>query len=124
MILGATNNPWAVDSAAMRPGRFSQKIYIPLPDDAARRAMLKARLAKVKTDGNIDIEYAVTLTDGYSGADIAELIDRATDLPLKRSLGTGTVSGLTQTDMEAALASIKPSVDAATLRRFAEYEND
>ena len=124
MILGATNNPWAVDSAAMRPGRFSQKIYIPLPDDAARRAMLKARLAKVKTDGNIDIEYAVTLTDGYSGADIAELIDRATDLPLKRSLGTGTVSGLTQTDMETALASVKPSVDSATLRRFAEYEND
>lgn len=124
MILGATNNPWAVDPAAMRPGRFSQKIYIPLPDDAARRAMIQARLNKVKTDGAIDVEYAVTKTDGYSGADITELIDRATDYPLKRSLGAGTVSGLTQADMEAALASVKPSVDAKTLRRFAEYENE
>lgn len=121
MILGATNNPWAVDDAAMRPGRFSQKIYIPLPDDGARRAMVTARLNKTRVDGPIDIEYIIAKTDGFSGADIAELFDRATDYPLRRSLGSGSISGLTEADMDAALSAVKPSVDAATLARFAAY---
>lgn len=121
MVLGATNNPWAVDEAAMRPGRFSQKIYISLPDDAARRAMIKSRLGKTKLDGSIDAEYIVTRTDGFSGADIAELIDRATDYPLKRSLGSGRLCGLTENDLEEALKCVKPSVDGALLAKFAHY---
>lgn len=121
MVLGATNNPWAVDDAAMRPGRFSQKIYVPLPDSAARRWMLERRLKKTKTDGYIDIDAIVARTDGYSGADIAELMDRATDGPLARSLETGGISGLNADDMENALARVRPSVDAAALKRFAEY---
>lgn len=124
MILGATNNPWAVDGAAMRPGRFSQKIYIPLPDDCARRAMISARLSKTRVDGAIDVEYVIAKTDGFSGADIAELFDRATDYPLRRSLGTGQLSGLTEADMDAALDAVKPSVDAKTLDRFIAYANE
>ena len=124
MILGATNNPLAVDGAAMRPGRFSQKIYIPLPDDAARRAMISARLSKTRVDGDIDTEYIIAKTDGYSGADIAELFDRATDFPLRRSLGSGTISGLTDGDIDAALAVVKPSVDAATLKKFIDYADE
>lgn len=122
-VLGATNNPWAVDEAAMRPGRFSQKIYIPLPSDAARRAMISAKLRKTKVDGEVDVEYLVTRTDGFSGADIAELIDRATDAPLRRSLKTGSISGLTMNDLEEALATVKPSVDAVTLQKFERYAN-
>lgn len=124
MILGATNNPWAVDDAAMRPGRFSQKIYIPLPDDCARRAMITARLNKTRVDGAIDIEYVIAKTDGFSGADIAELFDRATDFPLRRSLGSGQISGLTEADMDAALSAVKPSVDAATLNKFIAYAEE
>lgn len=124
MVLGATNNPWAVDEAAMRSGRFSQKIYIPLPEDGARRAMINSKLAKTRVDGDMDVEYIVTLTDGYSGADIAELFDRATDYPLRRSLAGGSISGLTMQDVEAALGSVKPSVDESALRRFAAYENE
>lgn len=124
MILGATNNPWAVDGAAMRPGRFSQKIYIPLPDDCARRAMISARLSKTRVDDAIDVEYVIAKTDGFSGADIAELFDRATDYPLRRSLGTGRLSGLTEADMDAALDAVKPSVDAKTLDRFIAYANE
>lgn len=123
MVLGATNNPWAVDEAAVRPGRFSQKIYIPLPDDMARRAMIENRLGKTKTDGDIDVDMIVNATDGFSGADISELIDRATDAPLKRSLSSGSVSGLTQADIAEALKTVKPSVDGETVARFENYEN-
>ncbi len=121
MVLGATNNPWAVDDAAMRPGRFSQKIYIPLPDAEARSAMISAKLGKTRIDGRIDIAAAVARTEGFSGADITELIDRATDAPLRRSLSSGVLSGLTQADMDAALDSVRPSVDLDTLRAFEEY---
>ena len=122
MVLGATNNPWAVDDAAMRPGRFSQKIYIPLPEPHARRKMLNARLANTRVDGEIDLDSLVRATDGFSGADIAELIDRATDGPLHRSLSGGILSGLTQADIDEALKTVKPSVDKATLKRFEEFE--
>ena len=120
-VLGATNNPWAVDEAAMRSGRFSQKIYIPLPCDKARRAMIKSRLGKTKLDGDIDVEYIVNETDGFSGADLVELIDRATDAPLKRSLDTGSISGLTMRDIEGALDAAKPSVDPVTVAKFERY---
>lgn len=121
MILGATNNPWAVDDAAMRPGRFSQKIYIPLPDAPARAAMIESKLKKTKTDGDINVVEIVAATDGFSGADITELIDRATDAPLRRSLASGSVSGLTAADISEALRFVKPSVDAATVARFENY---
>ena len=123
-VLGARNNPWAVDDAAMRPGRFSQKIYIPLPEDKARRAMIKSKLEKTRVDGIIDVEYTVNKTEGFSGADITELMDRATDAPLRRSLESGVISGLIMQDIDDALACVKPSVDDSTLRRFENYINE
>lgn len=122
MVLGATNNPWSVDEAAMRPGRFSQKIYIPLPDERARAAMIQKKLKGTKTDGEIDIAAVAARTDGFSGADISELIDRATDMPLMRSLSNGNISGLTQSDIDEALKTVKPSVDKLTIKRFEDYE--
>lgn len=121
MVLGATNNPWAVDDAALRSGRFSQKIYIPLPDIAARRAMLIMRLKKTRLDGEVDIDYLAERTEGFSGADIAELIDRATDAPLRRSLSSGELSALTMLDIQVALESVKPSVDKATSEKFVAW---
>ena len=123
-VLGATNNPWAVDEAAMRPGRFSQKIYIPLPDEAARRAMLAAKLKNTKVDGEMDLDYVAARTDGFSGADISELIDRATDAPLLRSMGASEVSGLNMLDMQTALESVKPSVEKSTLEKFARFNGN
>ena len=120
-VLGATNNPEAVDDAAMRSGRFSQKIYIPLPDASARKKMIAVRLAKTRVDGEIDIDYIVSRTDGFSGADVAELIDRATDEPLRRSLSSGKVDGLTMLDVRSALEKVKPSVSAAAVEKFLRF---
>ncbi len=122
MVLGATNNPWAVDDAALRPGRFSQKIYIPLPDEKARLAMIKSKLKNTKLDGDIDYSVLALRTLGFSGADVAELVDRATDAPLRRSLGSGVISGLTMRDIEDALDGVKPSVDATVLEKFERYD--
>lgn len=123
LILGATNNPWAVDDAAMRPGRFSQKIYVGLPDAPARAFLISHSLKKVKCDESIDVQSVVDCTDGYSGADIKELIDRATDFPLERSLESGALSGLRASDIQKALRVVRPSVERSTVEKFIAWES-
>src|SRR5207247_6420068 len=67
MFMGATNVPWQLDPAVLRPGRFDQKIYIPLPDLAARRKMLDLYLSKPPLDAGIDLDALAHRLDGYSG---------------------------------------------------------
>lgn len=76
-FIGATNRPDILDQALIRPGRLDQLIYIPLPDQASRYSILKANLRKTPIAANIDLHYIAELTEGFSGADIAELSARA-----------------------------------------------
>jgi transitional endoplasmic reticulum ATPase len=76
-FIGATNRPDILDEALIRPGRLDQLIYIPLPDQASRYAILKANLRKTPIAANVDLHYIAELTEGFSGADIAELSARA-----------------------------------------------
>ena len=76
LVLGATNIPWALDSAIRR--RFEKRIYIALPDKDGRLALLKNQLGKtpnsVKQDEIVEI---AEMTEGYSGADLNTLIREA-----------------------------------------------
>jgi vacuolar protein-sorting-associated protein 4 len=83
LVLGATNLPWALDSAIRR--RFEKRIYIPLPDEAARTYMLKNALkgnAHSLTDANI--EDLAARTDGYSGSDISVFVRDAVYEPVRK----------------------------------------
>ena len=74
--MGATNVPWQLDPAVLRPGRFDEKVYIPLPDLAARRKMLEIYLCKRPADGESTSSAWRKRLEGYSGADIKYLCDR------------------------------------------------
>jgi transitional endoplasmic reticulum ATPase len=76
-FIGATNRPDILDEALLRPGRLDQLIYIPLPDKPSRLGILKADLRKTPMAKDVDINFLADLTDGFSGADIAELCQRA-----------------------------------------------
>ncbi len=76
-FIGATNRPDILDEALIRPGRLDQLIYIPLPDEASRYSILKADLRKCPIAANVDLHYISQLTEGFSGADLAELAARA-----------------------------------------------
>lgn len=76
-FIGATNRPDILDEALLRPGRLDQLIYIPLPDEASRYSILKANLRKTPVAEDIDLHYLSKLTEGFSGADLAELSQRA-----------------------------------------------
>jgi len=110
LILGATNRPWDVDPAARRPGRFSQSIYIPLPDDSARRQIIMNSLKSVPGYPEIDVTDIISKTRGYSGADLEELCDQAKEFPLMRSINNNQVENLMNDDICNALNIVKPSV--------------
>lgn len=76
-IIGATNRPDIIDSALLRPGRLDQLIYIPLPDEASRFQIFKACLRKSPVAKDVEIATLAQYTQGFSGADITEICQRA-----------------------------------------------
>src|SRR5256884_5814369 len=81
MFMGATNVPWQLDPAVLRPGRFDEKVYIPLPDLPARRKMLELYLSKRPLDPDVDLDALAMKLNDYSGADIKYICDRAATIP-------------------------------------------
>merc|ERR1712054_424667 len=76
-FIGATNRPEILDQALLRPGRLDRLIYIPLPDKPSRLGVLKDSTRKTPVSKDVDLDYVVSLTEGFSGADLAELCQRA-----------------------------------------------
>merc|ERR1712203_315132 len=85
-IIGATNRPDIIDTAIMRPGRLDQLIYIPLPDDGSRMAILKSNLRKTPVSDTVDLPYLAKTTRGFSGADLTEICQRACKLAIRESI--------------------------------------
>ena len=86
LILAATNEPWAVDPALRRPGRFSKLIFVPPPDYEARIEIFKLHTKNRPLGDDIDFNRLAQLTDGYSAADIAQICEEAADIPLEEAL--------------------------------------
>lgn len=76
-FIGATNRPEILDEAIIRPGRLDQLIYIPLPDQPSRYGILKANLRKTPIARDVDLNFIASITDGFSGADITEICQKA-----------------------------------------------
>src|SRR3989440_12462523 len=89
LFMGATNVPWQLDPAVLRPGRFDEKIYIPLPDLPARRKMLEMYLAHRPVAEDVDLDALAQRLEGFSGADIKYICDRAATIPFLQSVATG-----------------------------------
>ncbi|XP_075758357.1 transitional endoplasmic reticulum ATPase-like [Pelodiscus sinensis] len=85
-IIGATNRPDIIDPAILRPGRLDQLIYIPLPDDASRVAILSANLRKSPVAQDVDLNYLAKITHGFSGADLTEICQRACKLAIREAI--------------------------------------
>ncbi len=124
LLLGATNRPWDIDSAAMRSGRFSQKIYLPLPDAPARKFMLEKNMKNVPVEKGFDINKIVSQTEGYSGADIEELCDRAKDEPLLEAIKTDKIVLVSNKDFDRVLETFPPSVTEKEIKQFELYNEE
>jgi cell division protease FtsH len=77
IIIAATNRPDVLDPALLRPGRFDRQIMVSLPDVRGREAILKVHARNVKLDPTVNLEVIARGTPGYSGADLANLLNEA-----------------------------------------------
>ena len=82
-----TCRPDIIDSALLRPGRLDQLIYIPLPDDPSRKSIFQAALRKSPVAPEVDIDLLVRFTNGFSGADIVEICQRACKYAIRCACG-------------------------------------
>ena len=130
-LVSATNKPWAIDSAFLRPGRFGTRVYVGLPDAPARRYIIEKRFEKIQKAGKvtvsseIDITKAVEATNGFNCSDISNLLDKIVENSAIRSLETGEKI-IMPADVEKALEEIHSTVQADDIVKLKEWkgEND
>jgi cell division protease FtsH len=77
IVIAATNRPDVLDPALLRPGRFDRQVYVPLPDIRGREQILKVHMRKVPVSDNVDASIIARGTPGFSGADLANLVNEA-----------------------------------------------
>ncbi|OII75677.1 transitional endoplasmic reticulum ATPase protein [Cryptosporidium andersoni] len=137
-FIGATNRPEILDEALLRPGRLDQLIYIPLPDLPARISVLQAILRKSPISKNVPISFLAQKTEGFSGADLAELCQRAAKAAirdaisaeeLRKSAGEDAMAvedeefvyEIGRKHFEEAFAGARRSVSIADLAKYDQF---
>jgi cell division protease FtsH len=103
ILIAATNRPDVLDPALLRPGRFDRQIVIDRPDIVGREAILKVHTKNVKLDKAVDLNSLAKQTPGFSGADLANLVNEAALLAARRGKETVTMEEL-QESIERVMA--------------------
>jgi cell division protease FtsH len=85
VLLGATNRPEILDPALLRAGRFDRQVLVDRPDRLGREQILAVHLKKVKLDADVKPEHIAALTPGFTGADLANLVNEAALLATRRN---------------------------------------
>jgi len=85
IIIAATNRPDVLDRALLRPGRFDRQIEVPLPDILGREKILQVHMKKIPNAKEVDCKYIARGTPGFSGADLANLVNEAALLAARRN---------------------------------------
>lgn len=121
LVIGATNNPWDMDEALMRPGRFDEKIYIGAPDMAARRKLFELSLRGRKLAEKIDYSYLARITDGFSGADIDYICRRVAEHAFREAIEHGTARAIDQEQVESVIRTTNRTIDAEQIRKYENF---
>jgi len=124
LILGATNAPWHVDSAFMRPGRFDRLVFVPPPDEVARREISGIH-GRGKPLVDFDPAAIAKKTEGFSGADLKAVFDLATEAALSEAMRKGAVVPVAGKMLLNACKEVKPSTRKwfESAKNYALYAN-
>jgi len=124
LLLGATNKPWSIDPAALRPGRFGRQIYVGLPDAKARAGIIEYSFKNIPLDENLSFKKAAQKMEGFSGADVAEVCGRAKKKAIMRQIETDREEVVTQQDFLDSISNFSPSVSKADLAAFEDWRKE
>eukprot|EP00633_Aureoumbra_lagunensis_P005293 CAMPEP_0197318600 /NCGR_PEP_ID=MMETSP0891-20130614/51759_1 /TAXON_ID=44058 ORGANISM="Aureoumbra lagunensis, Strain CCMP1510" /NCGR_SAMPLE_ID=MMETSP0891 /ASSEMBLY_ACC=CAM_ASM_000534 /LENGTH=452 /DNA_ID=CAMNT_0042809147 /DNA_START=1 /DNA_END=1359 /DNA_ORIENTATION=+ len=142
IVLAATNTPWDLDEALRR--RLEKRIYIPLPNTTGRLALFRINMKDVEMLDDVNLQCLAQQTDGYSGADIANVCRDAAMMSVRRIMEAARARGLSGTDMQRelvanqeklsaavsqqdflnAIAKVHRSVGQADLKRYADWSKE
>lgn len=109
IIMAATNRPEVLDPALLRAGRFDRQVAVGNPDLIGRQQILRIHSKGIKLDPNFDIERAARMTPGFSGADLANIVNEAALLAARRKAAMVTLA-----DFEAAIERVVAGLEQRT----------
>jgi len=115
VVIGATNRPNLIDPALLRPGRFDEMVYVPVPEEAGRRRILAIHTSTMPLADDVDLDVLAERTDRFTGADLEDLTRRAGLYALRRSIKAETVAMM---DFESALGDTRASVTNEMEREY------
>ena len=124
LFMGATNEPWALDRAALRPGRFDARVFVGLPDLPARRRILDLYLAERPLAADVDLDRLAESLAGYSGADIADICQRCAARVFMESIREGTEPDISEQDVQTVLFGIQPSVSLRLVEKYKTWQTE
>jgi transitional endoplasmic reticulum ATPase len=116
-VIGATNRADIIDPAALRPGRFDSVVFVPPPDRDARVDIFKVHTRKMPLADDVNLEKLADMTDGFSGADIENLVREAAMAAVRSDWKTKPVH---MKHFKAALEETRPSISQEDIKRFTE----
>ena len=129
VTIGATNVPWEIDSAFRR--RFQRRIYVPLPDEEARKIIFQINSKGIELDKNINFKKLSSKTNEFTGSDIANICREAIMAPIRELDSSNLIDDssvkarpVTQKDYLNALNNVKKSVSSSELTRFIEWDKE
>ena len=88
IVIAATNRPDVLDPALLRPGRFDRQVHVPLPDIRGREQILRVHMKKVPIDADVKADIIARGTPGFSGADLANLVNEAALFAARSGIST------------------------------------
>ena len=121
LFAGATNKPWMLDEAVLRPGRLDAKIYVGLPDAPARYRLLEIHFGNRPLADDVDFGVLCDRLEGYSGADIKNIALQAAQRPFMEAIGGGKARPISRNDITGVIERTPPSVHPSDLIRYEKF---
>ncbi len=121
LFVGATNRPWMLDEAMLRPGRLDSKIYVGVPDAPAVFRLLEIYFGDRPLSDDVDFGALCDRLNGYTGADIKNIAQRSAQLPFMEAISGGDARSIAMKDIMSVIENSAPSVAQADLLRFEQF---
>jgi SpoVK/Ycf46/Vps4 family AAA+-type ATPase len=121
LLLGATNAPWEIDDAVFRTGRFDEKLFVGLPDKAAREGILRHHFREIPLANDVDMKQVAEELEGYTGSDIAGIASSCKRVGFGRQVEGQEDSVVTRADIEEAMNRIPKSATEQMMNRYEKF---
>ena len=121
LFVGATNRPWMLDEAMLRPGRLDAKIYVGLPDAVARYRLLEIHFGQRPLADDVDFGALCDRLEGYSGADIRSIAQQSAHGAFMEAISGRQARPIAHADIVGVIEATPPSVHPSALIRYENF---